>query len=430
MAKDRKHLTRRIKSLLIISALFVLLVLGGVWWWIELNRNPVVSVPTPVMPSPNAFDYYVKASQTLTLKSNNPSLTIDPGAHRQWVKVPLADLTDLIQKNAAPMHLFHKGFAFAYLQPPIRSYDADNGYLLDFRKLSRFLNLIAHTRGRQGDWTGAIEAVLDGIQLGENSLWGGGVMSMLSGVDLEDNIRRSCWAHTENLDAAAAQAAARRLEAILATHTSLADIYQEEKWASQASLTNLFGKSGWRKRLFGEESPDEGGGDVRMIRLYFISKRTIMHSNTQYLDALITRAKLPYAARGAMPSRLSEPLNEEVLCMLNPSGIEAKFASNEAQNALLLIALALQAYKAEHGAYPASLNALAPAYLKKLPDDPFAKSGPPRYKTKGAKYLLYSIGPDGKDDGGTAINKPSAPAPMSKFVMPDSKGDIVAGINP
>lgn len=35
--------------------------LVGHYWWQALNANPVVTIPTPTLPSPNAYDYYVKA---------------------------------------------------------------------------------------------------------------------------------------------------------------------------------------------------------------------------------------------------------------------------------------------------------------------------------------------------------------------------------
>ena len=56
-------------------------------------------------------------------------------------------------------------------------------------------------------------------------------------------------------------------------------------------------------------------------------------------------------------------------------------------------------------AIPGKLSELAPAYLKALPNDPFANYKPPFcYKRTGAHYLLYSIGPDGIDNGGKASN--------------------------
>src|SRR5207253_10776096 len=82
----------------------------------------------------------------------------------------------------------------------------------------------------------------------------------------------------------------------------------------------------------------------------------------------------------------------------------------QAENALLAILFALRAYKMEHGAYPKTLTQIAGdgKYLKKVPRDPFefgTYASMPVYKRVGDKYLLYSVGPDGKDNGGKPIEK-------------------------
>ena len=62
-------------------------------------------------------------------------------------------------------------------------------------------------------------------------------------------------------------------------------------------------------------------------------------------------------------------------------------------------ACALTAYRAEKGRYPASIEELSPAYQKQLPLDRF--SGKPLlYKPKADGYVIYSVGPNLKDDGG------------------------------
>jgi hypothetical protein len=102
----------------------------------------------------------------------------------------------------------------------------------------------------------------------------------------------------------------------------------------------------------------------------------------------------------------------------------------ETGSTLLTVALALRAFRAEHGAYPAQLAALQPRFLKSIPLDPFAMNAPLRYKRTGKEYTLYSIGPDGKDDGGKPIAEPSKPAGETiSRSRPDSPGDFVAGIN-
>lgn len=63
------------------------------------------------------------------------------------------------------------------------------------------------------------------------------------------------------------------------------------------------------------------------------------------------------------------------------------------------LGLALAAFRHDRGEFPASLDALAPGYLKSVPLDPFTDK-PFHYRRDGAGYLLYSVGENGKDDGG------------------------------
>lgn len=61
--------------------------------------------------------------------------------------------------------------------------------------------------------------------------------------------------------------------------------------------------------------------------------------------------------------------------------------------------LALHAYRDTHGAYPERLQDLVPELLDTLPMD-LADGQPLRYRRTDGGYLLYSVGYDGKDDGG------------------------------
>lgn len=64
------------------------------------------------------------------------------------------------------------------------------------------------------------------------------------------------------------------------------------------------------------------------------------------------------------------------------------------------IAFALAQYRSEHGRYPAKLADLVPKYVKAVPKDIFAGDAELHYKPQGDGYLLYSVGKNGKDDGG------------------------------
>ncbi len=64
------------------------------------------------------------------------------------------------------------------------------------------------------------------------------------------------------------------------------------------------------------------------------------------------------------------------------------------------LAFALAAYRAEHGAYPAKLDELVPEYVKVIPKDIFNNDADLHYTWQDNGYLLYSVGHNGKDDGG------------------------------
>ncbi|MBI3947693.1 MAG: hypothetical protein HY321_17365 [Armatimonadetes bacterium] len=61
--------------------------------------------------------------------------------------------------------------------------------------------------------------------------------------------------------------------------------------------------------------------------------------------------------------------------------------------------LGLVVYRQRFGAYPESLAALRQRLNWEVPDDPFSEK-PLVYRRQGSGFLLYSVGPDMKDDGG------------------------------
>lgn len=69
------------------------------------------------------------------------------------------------------------------------------------------------------------------------------------------------------------------------------------------------------------------------------------------------------------------------------------------------VGLALEVWRAREGSYPAELSLLVPGDLAEIPRDPYDSGGAPlRYRSSESELgaiLLYSVGPDGRDDGGT-----------------------------
>ncbi len=80
----------------------------------------------------------------------------------------------------------------------------------------------------------------------------------------------------------------------------------------------------------------------------------------------------------------------------------SSFESNARHRARMLViqaALGCHVYKKVHGRYPNTLKVLVLSILKELEPDPFTGK-PLIYKRKGNGFQLYSVGPDGRDNGG------------------------------
>lgn len=90
--------------------------------------------------------------------------------------------------------------------------------------------------------------------------------------------------------------------------------------------------------------------------------------------------------------------------MLTPALASAatKAAGGDALNELVVTACALKRYRLRHGQWPETLESLVPEFLPEMPRDWYS-GGPLRYARRDAgTFLLYSVGADGKDDGGDA----------------------------
>jgi hypothetical protein len=84
--------------------------------------------------------------------------------------------------------------------------------------------------------------------------------------------------------------------------------------------------------------------------------------------------------------------------------LKGKHARSVAELRMAVIALAIRIYQSEHGALPQELKDLVPKVLKAVPVDPF--SGQPlRYLPRTNAFVIYSVGPDRKDDGGAPLTK-------------------------
>jgi len=231
-----------------------------------------------------------------------------------------------------------------------------------------------------------------------------------------------------NLSAMQSREAARRMEDIMRHHTLFADVLYEEKWNTQIFYIELFRNSRWREDIKRLTMCENLQSFNTSVLAYTISKKKMMGEITSFFNIAVANARLPYALR-KFPPLPKDPFTAPVLSIFPKAAIKDAYC--ETQNCLLLVSLALRAFYLEHEHYPVYLSELIPSYLTQLPDDLFAVSGTLRYRRTVKSYLLYSVGPDGKDDHGN----PCAGGRETKIGEPfqeinsKSTGDIVAGVN-
>lgn len=420
------------KKLLLATSFAIALIGGTTAWRNYINADPQVVIPPyPTAPKPNGFDVYVKAAKMIVQTPpyvdypSDPNSPTDPKVRAQ--QYSLANKEAWLRRNAAGFALMQTALDLKCLAPSSRA-DAPFPSYASLRELARCKSIERHACEMRGDWNGAVQSQLDTVQMGNDMAHGGNLISGLVAIAIEAIGRNDPWENVEHLNMAQARAAAKRLEAIYNRRITYAEVLKEDKWVTLSELKPLFSDSdsSWRDASKMLNNPSF----IDRVKVFCVSKRAIANSTIQRLDARIANAQLPNTAP-QKPLPPGDPISE----MMSPdlSKARAGFARGDAGNALWMTTLALRAYKLEHNVYPTKLQELVPNDLKQVPADPFGGGEALRYKRAGNSYVLWSIGPDGVDNGGTPVQDNRKPISGQASRLPqvglDSKGDFVAGKN-
>ncbi len=99
---------------------------------------------------------------------------------------------------------------------------------------------------------------------------------------------------------------------------------------------------------------------------------------------------------------LGEPDFQHLLSETIPvlGAVMGHVMSAEAAQQIVITSIALKRYQLKHGNYPATLASLVPEFLPAVPLDPVDGKPLHYHPNADGTFLLYSVGPNGKDDGG------------------------------
>jgi hypothetical protein len=124
-----------------------------------------------------------------------------------------------------------------------------------------------------------------------------------------------------------------------------------------------------------------------------------------YMSRFVEIARLPHHEQIPPLFELEQEVKNGprgLASLLMPSMVKVGQATQRDQAYLCcsVAALAVERYRLTHGRWPKTLAALEPKFLAKVPLDP-CDGKPLRYRRLPDGVVVYSVGPDGQDNGGT-----------------------------
>ena len=114
-----------------------------------------------------------------------------------------------------------------------------------------------------------------------------------------------------------------------------------------------------------------------------------------YSDASVRYADLEQLARKERSSRLFLPIDNRL----------RSITTEDARHSCAETAVAIARFRLHRGRLPETLTELVPEQLLEVPVDPF-DGQPLRYRRDGEAAIIYSVGPDRKDNSGKVETYP------------------------
>jgi hypothetical protein len=176
-------------------------------------------------------------------------------------------------------------------------------------------------------------------------------------------------------------------------------------------LFNKLRRDSWREAQGdnGYVGPDLNGYDppVRSLIIYRALgwlDLDFLHYLERYTDLVRAAQSDFFTARGLLRKPYySDTVREECIVawheLCHFERLQIRQVQSTALTRVVRTALALERYRVTRGTLPDNLMELSPVFLDNVPEDPY-DGHPLRYKKLVKGYVVYSVGEDGKDDGG------------------------------
>lgn len=382
-----KHGPERLASMALLAAAIV----AFGWAWMKtVNHKPLVAFAPPPVTTNRAYDLYLQANRSIV----HPALFADRTAFRRLLKSPrLTEARNAIADNAA---VLSKLDDISQLEFELPEKGDRNAWSIAFQlqPLSRLLTLRTRMREADGDWFGAANGWLAQLEFSENLLRGSGVDPFSMGQFYGSMAVVANARPFEQLNAGQLQSVQKRLVTINSRRPAFAAILTSEKWRQLHAIDSWLSNPNWRDQL--SSSATGFGAPGRLAQMgqqakwIGIDKRRVMQDYLRYMDQCIALAQPQVPSIPNYPAPPADPVNQAIAVDIR--GANKQFCDIELQCDMLLLRVCLRRHFLDHGAYPASLEALCPTYLDRLPRNPLSPDGRFTYNRTRNAYTLVNPG--------------------------------------
>jgi hypothetical protein len=393
-----------------ISSRFLLVgaFLIGMSYCDVVRADPPASLIGSPIPEKNGFDSFLEAIRSYEGSLGNAGTLSSVDLLRAERAA--------VGRNRGALRKFREGLALPVLHPRVRNRDEAFGDYRDFRKLAELIEQESDVLFSDGNWNGALNSSLDCIEFGVLISRGGPLGAAQAGCDIEQLGRNNLTpALISRLTKDESLAAAARLARIESLRPPYPDALRVEKVTGLALTKESFEKSDWTDVVNETVKPDgKSFTESEKSILNNSGQDEIIANLSKVLDEAIAGAEAPYRPTKFNVGRAADPWSRMLTDAVTSSSYRIDYERGRAENPMIRAALLLRVHKIETGTYPETIE---------LPFDPFTTDAKMKYRRAGDAYVLYSVGPNGKDDNGQPIVLGEG-----EGLTITTKGDLVAPV--
>ncbi|OVE77371.1 hypothetical protein BVX99_02730, partial [bacterium F16] len=320
--------------------------------------------------------------------------------------------SQVCRQNAEALKYWQLGMKRPALQvPEVTGFDTNLTYLSSYRALARLASIQSRLHAEQGDLKKALDLAMDIIGFGSRQQNANGslINHLVGGACTVIGINRIHQiVHDHPMSIQQLAALDRRLAEITITADGLKDALRTEYTISRNVVSTITSN---HLNILNSDIPPILAKILpvmikkhKTVSLFAETYGALLeNTNRRVHDRQRIEVKKPGIGSLIRGNFIGETMHGMLVPALNPA-ID-KIDRTNTDLAFLRVQVAIKGFRtANNQAWPDTLQELVPQWINRLPEDPFSvPPAPINYSKK--KRMLYSVGPDGIDNGGATLKQ-------------------------